>query len=247
MPNYLKYSRSQQASTVSSSRLNKLERDSLAILKQLLARSKRNIIAFSGGKDSVVTAHLCSMFGINEAVNESSFMFDKCKKETREIAHEMSLKLTVLDSLGWDWLKRNPQYCEPNMKLQSRLYAVRQQKSIKGYSSLYKYTGVIYGRRHQENTVKAPLYCLKNGQHQCHPLADWTTDDIWAYIAAKELRTPSLYNTEIGQKEGYTPYLLPPEHFGGCVWRAIYDYDPSVVKQFATFYEPAKAYLKTIQ
>lgn len=244
MPTYLNYSRGAKAKEVSASRLKKLEKESLQTLERLLKVSENNLIAFSGGKDSLIVAHLASThFGVKDAVIETSFMFTKSLQEARAIADHAGLELTERTRLTWDWLKRNQEYCAPPMKMQSKLYAIRQQMSVKSYAKDEGYTGVIYGRRIQENTVKSDLYQLKDGQHQCHPIRDWLTDDVWAYIERKGLPYPSLYNHEIGIKEGFTPFLLPPEHFNGNVWKAIYDYEPEVVFKFAEFHEPAKQFL----
>lgn len=249
MATYLKYDRfSDQENLVRSSkeRMEKLVSDSLAIIKKFTEISDKNIIAFSGGKDSIVTAHLCRQFGISKSITEESFMFRKALEQTKEIGKKIGLDMQFECGLSWEWMEKHQEFCAPPMKLQSKLYSIRQQRTVKRMSKRNGFTGVAYGRRLQENTVKAPLYRLANGQIQCHPLRDWKTEDIWTYIYDHKLPFPDLYKHEIGKKEGFTHFLLPPEHFEGNVWRAIYDYEPEVVHKFAEFHEPAKQYLKSL-
>ena len=231
----------------SSDRMRMLESESINILKKLRSISNKNVIAFSGGKDSIVVADLCSSFGIKDSISESSFMFEKSKKEVLEIGNHFNLKMEIRDSLSWEWLSLNQKYCAPPMKIQKNLYAIRQQRTVKNYAEEKSYKAVVYGRRSQTNTVKSPIYLLKNGQIQCHPIRNWTTNDVWTYIFEKNLPFPSLYKHEIGIKEGFTAFLLPPEHFGGNVWESIHDYEPIALVKMASFHKPANDYLNKIK
>lgn len=247
MATYLKYSRAKNTEKVSDKRLNMLELESKNIIQEFLSVSNKNIIAFSGGKDSIVASHLASSFGIKDAINDDSFMFTKSKMDVKNISNFFGLNLYIESGLTWDWLKKNQKFCAPPMKIQSQLYAKRQQKTVKGYSKRNGYTGVLYGRRKQENSVKSGLYQIASKQWQCHPLINWTTNDIWSYIYKNNLPFPNLYNHEIGEKEGFTSFLLPPEHFNGNVWKSIYDYEPAIVKRFAEFHIPAQNFLNKIK
>ena len=247
MAQYLNYSKGKAYKITSEERLLELESEAIQFIEDFIKTSPRNVIAFSGGKDSIVASYIAKNLGVVDAINDSSFMFTRCKKETAQIAELFGLRLKTKANLDFNWLKKNPQYCQPPMKLQPSLYGKRQQKTVKSYAKKNGFTGVLYGRRKQENNVRSGLYSLANGQWQCHPLINWTTNDIWSYIDSRKLPSPHLYTHEIGMKEGYTSYLLPPEHFGGNVWKAIYDYEPEVVYKFAEFFPPAKAYLDLIK
>lgn len=247
MATYLKYDRFTTENDIqfsSEERIDALVKDALSTIKEFLSLSKKNVIAFSGGKDSIVLTHLCSTFGIRDAITETAFMFPKSLMETKATAEFFGLNVIYNEGLTWDWLKKHPEFCAPVMKLQPKLYSIRQQKTVKTLSRKNKYTGVLYGRRLQENTVKAKIYTLANGQYQCHPLRDWKTNDIWTYIYRNALPFPSLYKHEIGRKDGFTSFLLPPEHYDN-VWKVIYSYDPNVVHKFAEFHEPASNFLKS--
>jgi 3'-phosphoadenosine 5'-phosphosulfate sulfotransferase (PAPS reductase)/FAD synthetase len=249
MPTYLKYDRFSSAHGMdysSEQRMNDLISESVAIIREFTSVSGRNIIAFSGGKDSIVTAHLCRQHGILKSITEQSFMFTRSLSQTKAIGKSLGLDMAFESGLSWEWLEDNQAFCAPPMHLQSKLYAMRQQKTVKRMAKVNGFTGVAYGRRLQENTVKASIYQTADGQFQCHPLRTWKTQDIWTYIHSNKLSFPDLYQHEIGKKEGFTHFLLPPEHFDGCVWKAIYNYEPAVVQRMATFHAPARRYLETI-
>lgn len=246
MANYLKYSRGSGAKETPIERLEELQLQAMEIIKKFRSVSTRNVIAYSGGKDSIVASFLAVKLGINKSISEVSFMFPKSMQEAHDIGLWLGLEMNKREGLSWEWLKKNQQYCAPPMSIQSGLYGKRQQKTVKNFAKKNDFTGVLYGRRRQENSVPSPLYKLKSGQWQCHPLWNWTTDDIWTFINLYEIPYPSLYSHEIGKKEGFTPYLLPPEHFNGNVWKAINNYDPSILTKFAEFHEPARKYKNSL-
>lgn len=250
MATYLKYDRFvDDTYRVSDERLNKLVSETIDIVKSLLPKSPKNIIAFSGGKDSIAMTHILKSnnFDISDAVCETSFMFTEGLKHTKMMAQHFGLRCEFRERLTWDWLKRNPKYVECPMKLQSNLYSIRQQQSVKEYSKANGYTGVLYGRRRDENNVPKPLYTLKNGQWQCHPMASWTTKDVWSYIHKHNISFPKQYKHEIGRKEGFSSFLLPPEHFGGSTLPALYSLERQVVERLAEFYPPAQAFINRLR
>jgi phosphoadenosine phosphosulfate reductase len=227
-------------------RLETLVAAATRALKGLIATSGKNLIAYSGGKDSIVATHLATGLGIRNAVSEISFQFTSATNDVKKSADFFGLNIEYKEGLSLEWLKKNPKYIYSESKLQAKIYSMRQQRTVKKYSKEGGYTGVVYGRRTEENTVKSELYKLKSNVWQCHPLRDWKTEDIWAYIYTHKLPYPKLYETEIGIKEGFTPYLIIPSNFKDKnVWRPIYDVEPQIVKMFSKFHEPAMAYLET--
>ena len=230
------------------SRLNILIAEAKNVLQDLMNKSGKNLIAFSGGKDSIVASHLASGIGVKDAVSEMSFQFESATEDVKSIANHLGLNVEYRTGLSMEWLKRNPKYIYAETKLQAQMYSMRQQRTVKNYAKEGGYSGIIFGRRTEENSVNSELYTLKSGVWQCHPLRNWKTIDIWAYIHSNHLPYPRLYHTEIGMKEGFTYYLLIPSNFPNQnVWRPIYDVEPSVVEMFAVWHEPAKSYLKTKQ
>lgn len=267
MANYLTYDRfvptldnlkHVQPSDVAAKKL-----ETLQVIERALVHNpdpNKWCIAFSGGKDSIVLSYLIREYFKNieptrtsipfRGISEISFCFKSGINDTIRIAAELGMELETREGLTWNWLKKpqNHKYCAPPMSIQSNVYSMRQQRTVKNFGKEKGMTGVFYGRRKQENTVRQPLYQLKSGQWQCHPLREWTTDEIWWFIHTYEVPYPKLYHSEIGKKEGFTPFLLPPEHFTnhaeqGGVWHVIHEYEDWIVPKMAEFYEPAKAYI----
>jgi 3'-phosphoadenosine 5'-phosphosulfate sulfotransferase (PAPS reductase)/FAD synthetase len=221
----------------------KLDR-SMAILTEFAMEQPKVVIAFSGGKDSIVAAHLARRVGIRDAVCETCFCFPQQVKDFKASAEQLGLAATYYESLSWEWLAKNPRWCMGTIKEAGQFYALRQQRTIKRHALQHGYDGVVYGRRTEENTVKAPIYQTADGLWHCHPIRDWTTAEVWAYIRKNELLYPSIYDHIIGKTEGNTPInRLPPEHFPDP-WPVIHSYDPTMVTRFAVFNDDAKAFLE---
>lgn len=214
---------------VDTNRLTQLENEAMALFESVVSKYGKNwLIAFSGGKDSVVIAHLARKFEISKGVCEESFCFPKDCLEFREMAKKMRLDVEYYNSLSDSWLSANSKYIFPIAKDSGVFYSKRQQATIKRKAK--GYTGVITGRRTEENTVRSKLYQTKNGLWNFHPIAHWTTYDIWSYIKWRKLPYLSIYSTELGMLEGATPWCnisrakIPSEN--KC-WMMVYKHDPS--------------------
>jgi 3'-phosphoadenosine 5'-phosphosulfate sulfotransferase (PAPS reductase)/FAD synthetase len=84
------------------------------------------------------------------------------------------------------------------------------------FAARHGYDGILFGRRSQENTVKAPIYKTNDGRWYCHPLRDWTKVQIWEYFKVHSIPIPWIYSTHFGKHEGNAPfYSMRPEHNGG--------------------------------
>lgn len=225
------YDRSKGKSAVDERVLTRKISRSNEILEKLRSKADRSVIAFSGGKDSIVAAHLATKTGITSAVCEESFVCNEQKADFRKIAQELGLSCAFQEILSYGWLARNPKWLFPSIKIQGQFYAMRQQASVKRYAAKNGYEGIVYGRRTEENTVPSELYQLKSGVWQCHPLRDWTTSEVWYYIHYHDLSYPRIYDHEIGQKEGNTPLtILPPEHFVNP-WKTMAEYAPEIARK----------------
>mgnify|MGYP003631377409 CR=1 FL=1 len=217
---------------VDINRLEMLEKQATFDFKNLVSKFGNDfVLGFSGGKDSVVVSHFASQFGINKGSCEYSFCFPKDKTEMKLIAKQMGLEIEFMDSLSDEWLLDNKKYIFPKGKDSSVFYLKRQQKSIKNFAK--GHTGLITGRRHEENQIKDMLYKTVDGMYHFHPLANWNSKDIWGYIKWKKIPYLSIYDNELGQMEGATCWCnisrrkTPNEM--DC-WRLIYNYDNEYFK-----------------
>ena len=232
-------------------RLQMLEQKVLNDFRTLVSRYGNDFtIGFSGGKDSVVVSHFAQQFGIYKGCCDYSFCFPKDKVEMKSIAKHLGLEIEFKNSLSDTWLQNNPKYIFPHGKDSSVFYSKRQQKSIKSFAK--GHTGLVTGRRHEENQIKDMLYKTADGMYHFHPLANWKSKDIWGYIKWKKIPYLSIYDNELGQLEGATCWCnisrakTPEEN--DC-WRLIYNYDNDYFKNhLINHYQNAKAfYEKFIQ
>lgn len=188
----------------------------------------RIVLAWSGGKDSLVASHIAAQHGITTGVCEESFYFQKQIDSIREIRASLDLDIDHRWSLDWAWLRKHPEIAfTSDTKIRSWTFAVRQQATVKRFQKEQS-AGALYGRRLEENAVKDEIYLTKAGW-QCHPLRHWTLTDVWSYIDLHELPVPWIYSTDFGEIEGNAPfYTLRARDMGGMpqAWDLCTSLDP---------------------
>lgn len=234
---------------VDEKRMIVLERQALSDFNSLVKNFGSNfLIGYSGGKDSVVVSYFALNFGINNAGCDDSFCFPEDKTQMREIAKLMNLNVKYGSFLNDDWLLENPKYIFPYGKDSGIFYSKRQQRTIKNFAK--GFTGLITGRRHQENFVKSELYKTADGLINFHPLSNWRTEEIWSFIKWKNLPYLSIYSTPLGKQEGATPWCnigrdkMPNKN--DC-WELVYQHDKDFfVNELVKLYPQARIYYETI-
>lgn len=205
--------------------------ESRRILDAMMAMGvRRPLLAFSGGKDSIVTALLMIQHGIEfECVNEEAFTFASMRAEVRTMARELGLCLTIRESLPPDFVKRHPEILfSSDSKIRGWTFAIRQQKTVKRFAAELAHDVSVFGRRTQENFVPAPLYRTNAGL-QCHPIRAWTTKQVWEFIDA-HYRRPWVYSTRFGRHGPF--YSFPANEVNGDIaecWRIVQECDPTFV------------------
>ena len=202
------------------------------------------IIAYSGGKDSIAAAKIATEFGIRDAVCEESFCFQQQKADFRKTAEQLDLSVTYKSILSWDWLGTHPQFLHQPLSRQAPYYALRQHRSVQQEAMQRQKKAIVWGRRTEENTVKSAIYRKADGMIQCHPLRDWSTEEVWAYLRHYNIHTPSLYEHRIGKVLGNGPSnRLPPGDFPDP-WEAIFSYEPAMMQSYAEVIPSARKWLE---
>ena len=193
--------------------------DRIEAATSLLRRvaGERPVLAFSGGKDSIVTCHLAVQVGIRVAVCEESFCYPQSQSDYREYAARLGIIVDFRTSVDVAWLRKHRNIVfSSDPKVRAFSFAARHQATVRRFAASMKAGCVIFGRRTQENAVRSTLYRTADGVLQCHPLRDWTTDEVWSYMDAAGLSKPWIYSTPMGKIEGNCPfYTIKESDFGG--------------------------------
>lgn len=186
-----------------------------ALLRREATNFRRPLLAFSGGKDSIVVADLAHRaLGVRDAVCDNSWWFVRHQRDAQLVAEQIGLHVQWVDRFGWGYLKTRPKWIFPAYADQQHIWGARHQKTVKSHAALNGYDAIIYGRRAQENNVKSTAYYTADGTLQLHPLRSWKHEDIFAYIEQRGLHLPALYKTDIGEKDGGTPAsLISPDQY----------------------------------
>lgn len=217
-----------------------------SIAKDLLRKvaGSRPLLAFSGGKDSIVTCHIAAQIGIRVAVCEESFCYPQQMVSNRLYANKLGLYVSHENSLDLDWLRRHREIIfTSDTKVRAWSFHARQQTTVRRHAKLMRATCTIFGRRTEENSVKAGTYTTSDGALQCHPLRDWTTEEVWEYMSYFKLGKPWFYNTEMAEHAGSGPfYSIKASDFGGeakC-WKLVAKHEPafnrSILKSDTAFF-----------
>lgn len=203
-------------------------------LRTVASTCRRPVIAYSGGKDSIVVAHLARELGITEAVCELSWYFYEQTRNVQDIARHLGLRVTYKDSLSIHWLRRHPEIIFSNSsRVRAWTFQVRHQRTVQRYAKEVGADCQIFGRRTEENSVPRRLYRTKHGL-QCHPIRDWTEAQVWAYFERYNIPIPWIYGTAFGEREGNAPfYTLRAADYGTVpeCWNLIASLDPRYTKE----------------
>ena len=155
-------------------------------------------ILYSGGKDSIVMAHLTiETLGIKKAFCEYSLMSPIDVADIKRIGQNLGLDVSYncqikpkdMASL-WNDYGAVPRTAMPS----HRFDALRHWVSIPNYVKSVGSSMMVFGRRNQENKIPKPIYYKKGTPAlQVMPIWNWTTDEIWQYLKMHNLEYPSCY------------------------------------------------------
>lgn len=206
------------------------EKEDLAIqdIKEFLSKSPNPVIAFSGGKDALVASHLVHRVADLPSVCETSFYYQTQKEDIQANAERQGWKVTYRDSLSQEWLQKHTHFVfSNNSKDRARSFQLRHQTTVRKEVETQDYSGAIFGRRTQENFVPSKHYKFRE-RDSFHPIRDWSTKDVWQYLAKHKIPTPWIYSTKAGELEGNAGFItLRAKDLGGIVnaWKLTYSLD----------------------
>lgn len=212
-------------------------KDARKIIDAWLPTVKRPLLAFSGGKDSIVLCHLLATeYGVKDAICANSYWFHRTTADVRtKVVPHLGIDVTYRDRLGPGWIfqPENRKYLWPtDVRVFGQFYSLCQQSTVKQWAMGSGHSGVLYGRRKQENSVRLPAYRTADGLENCFPLYDWRHEHVWTYIRKHKLPVPSIYDYELGAKEGCTSWnMIDPKQYQRPVPELIREFCPATWAQ----------------
>jgi sulfate adenylyltransferase subunit 2 len=201
--------------------LEELEAESVHIMRECAGRFDRTAILFSGGKDSIVVAHLAKaafapakvpffLLHVDTGHNFKETL-DFRDEFVKELGLELKIRL-VQDSIDAGRVKEEEGVNKSRNSLQTvtlldaikelKLDAAiggarRDEEKARAKERLFSHRD-RFGQWDPKNQRPEPWSIFdtrkKHDEHfRVFPLSNWTELDVWRYIHAKNLKVPSLY------------------------------------------------------
>lgn len=171
-------------------------------IAEALRTMARPYVAFSGGKDSLVTLALVRQQRPDVAVvwSDDELIEPETLPYLRALAATWRLDLTIVAGFarhaGWfDPWRHDPPFRAPDPAM------LRIGRRTEEWARDVGFDGAFLGLRAQERAYRAhnarqrgPLYAMPDGWRS-QPLAWWTLADVWAAIGAWDLPYNPAYDT----------------------------------------------------
>ena len=216
---------------------------------KVTTEGKRAAFAWSGGKDSLVLEQICYLAGITECV------LVICDVEYREflawVTDHMPEKLEVIDTgQNLEWLTEHQQMLFPqNSNIAAQWFHMVQHRGQAKYYKARELDMLLLGRRRADGNYVGKgtnIYTDGKGVTRYSPLADWSHEEILAYIHYYQIPMPPFYDWQNGYYCGTHPW--PARQWTGSIengWKEVFQIDPSIVKDAAQSIKSAKDFLES--
>ncbi len=198
-----------------------LENESIYILREVVSQFKKPVLLFSGGKDSIVMAHLA-----RKAFYPSKVPFPFMHIDTgHNFPETIEFRDKLVNEIGVDLIVRLVQDSIDQNKVQEETGKYASRNALQTVTLLdaideFGFDACLGGARRDEEKSRAkerifsvrddfgqwdykrqrpePFQIL-NGNIQfgenvrAFPISNWTEEDIWTYIQQENLELPSVY------------------------------------------------------
>jgi len=240
-----------------------------ARLDEAVRQHRRLAVAWSGGKDSQVIAHLARQHSgcLPPFIVSNHLEFPSVNEFIdQHVAEENVLRVPM----NFAWLQRNPAML---WSTDRSVDFVRREKwrLQDAYAKNHRCAGIVFGRRSRDgkvlsndgtkivggNSVGAGgSYTVKSGMARVNPIFDWSTSEVFAYMQQYKLGLypPYTYGHAdnpigiiYGTTEGWHQWLprAAADSDPLNAWRIMRDFcDVAVVEQAATVFPLARRVLK---
>ncbi|MCB0070078.1 MAG: sulfate adenylyltransferase subunit CysD [Caldilineaceae bacterium] len=205
----------------SRSHLRQLEAEAIFVMREVATQFERPVLLFSGGKDSIVMAHLAY-----KAFWPGKIPFPLMHIDTgHNFPETLDFRDALVERLGAQLIVR---YVQDSIDQGRAVEETGPTASRNGLQTItlldalaeFKFEAALGGARRDEEKARAKerffshrdrfgqwdpknqrpeLWSLYNGRKllgegfRVFPLSNWTEMDIWQYIRLEEIEIPSLY------------------------------------------------------
>ena len=201
--------------------LEQLESEAIYIIREAAAQFERPVLLFSGGKDSICTAHVAA-----KAFAPGRIPFPIMHIDTgHNFPETIEYRDRFIARLGGKLIVRSVQESIDKGRVQEETGRGASRNVLQTITLLdalreFKFDAALGGARRDEEKARAkerffsfrnefgqwdPKYQrpelwnifnaqMRSGEHfRIFPLSNWTELDVWQYIAMQEIDLPSLY------------------------------------------------------
>lgn len=216
---------------------------------RLKTAGKNAAFAWSGGKDSLVLEHICYMAGITSCV------LVICDLEYQAflqwVTDNMPPELSIINT-GQDleWLTAHQQMLFPqDSKTAAQWFHMVQHRGQAKYYKENNLDVMLLGRRKSDGNYVGKgdnIYTNGQGITRYSPLADWSHEQILAFIHYYNVVLPPFYEWQNGYYCGTHPWAA--RQWTGSIengWKEVYQIDSSIVTRAAELIPSAKAFLES--
>lgn len=207
--------------------------------------TRKAAYGWSGGKDSLVLQQLCTAAGITRSFMVTTELeypaMDKWAEANKPDGMEY-----VRTGQDLPWLAKHQQFLFPQeTKHLTRWFSLVQWKGQRRYYEENKLDLLILGRRRIDGNFTGKSGCKEytnqSGMRIYNPMADWSHEEVYAYLHYNRIALPPIYGYKDGHRRGTHPW--PLRKWTGTVengWREIWDIDPLIVAEAAKHIASAK-------
>lgn len=212
---------------------------------------KKAAYAWSGGKDSLVLGELCRLAGITSCVLVICNLEYKAFLQWVEVNKPAELEI-INTGQDMKWLATHSQMLFPqDSKTAAQWFQIVQHRGQAKYYKDNQLDIMLLGRRKADGNYVGKgdnIYTNKSGMTRYSPLADWSHEEILAFIHYYKVDLPPFYEWRNGYSCGTHPWAA--RQWTGSMdngWKEVYEIEPAIVREAARTIESAKTFLEKIK
>jgi phosphoadenosine phosphosulfate reductase len=185
-----------------------------ALVQKALRKHRSPVVACSFGKHSMVALHLVMQHfpGVNVVWNNTGVEYPDTYNFVRRIREEWKLQViearpattfwNIVDQTGFPIFPRNASWelqrpsteCCRQLKKKPTMKALKQVGCDLYFTGLTQYESSL--RRMSALKYGKYFYSVKWKHWKCHPILDWTTEEIWEYHKRFQIPYNPIYDKD---------------------------------------------------